>query len=233
MPADTTPTYRIWGPNHQAEQPIELPALVSAIKAQKVRSDSWVYLDQDAAWRKASEVTELKMFFKGAKPAAASAGSPPIKTGVLRRIKVFAEMDEDQLQVFVGYMEIVNVRQFTHVVRKGEHGDAMYLVLEGELRAVAVIDAKESTLSTIGVGESFGEISVLDQGPRSADVVANVDSTLLKIPAKNLDRLLREVPQAAGPFLFALSKSVAGRLRHLTKRYEDSIQLSRAAREMS
>ena len=227
MQADITPTYRIWGASKQLEAPLELPALINAIKSGKVGRTSWLFLDHEDTWRQAGEVAELKMFFKSARPAAGAAPASTLRTGVLRRMKVFSEMDEDQLQVFVGYMEVVKVPQFSHVVRKGDHGDAMYLVLEGELRAVAVVDGKESTLATIGIGEAFGEISVLDQGPRSADVVANQESLVLKLSASGLDRLQREVPQAAAPFLFALGKSVAVRLRNMTKRYEDSIHLSR------
>ena len=231
--SDAAPTYRVWGPNEQLGDPLELPALITEIRAGKVKASTWLYLSADRTWARAEEVGELKMFFRktgptGGSPAASSASK--IKTGELRRMKLFADMDEDQLELFVGYMEAVHVPQFSHVVRKGDHGDAMFLVLEGQLRALSIVDGKEATLSTMDVGESFGEISLLDQGPRSADVIANLESTLLKISASALEKLLREAPQAASPFLWAVSKSVGTRLRHLTKRYEDSIHFSRTAR---
>src|SRR2546422_10972912 len=91
-------------------------------------------------------------------------------------MKVFADMDDKHLESFLQYMEILKFKQFGDVVRKGEHGDAMFLVLEGELRARVIIEGKESILSTIQIGEFFGEISLLDHGPRSVDVVANEDS---------------------------------------------------------
>ena len=105
----------------------------------------------------------------------------------------------------------------------------MFLVLEGELRSSIMIGDKESILSTIPAGEFFGEISLLDQGPRSADVFANLDSVLLKISAASFSNLIREAPALATPFLFALSRSVVGRVRVLTKKYQDSIHFSRAA----
>ena len=105
----------------------------------------------------------------------------------------------------------------------------MFMVLEGELRALTLVDGKESTLSTMGVGDFFGEISLLDHGPRSADVIANQNSVLLKISTASFEHLIREAPALALPFLFALSKSVVGRVRTLTKRYEDSIHFSRTA----
>lgn len=228
-----TPNYRIWDNTKTAQGPVELPALVGWIKAKRVTADTWVFLDHTNSWVKASQIPELKMFFS----AKAAGGQPPttlgqamgIKPGSLRRIKIFADMDDDHLEGFIRYMELVKSSQYAHVVRKGEHGDAMYFVLEGELRAMTLIDGKESTLATITAGEFFGEISLLDQGPRSADVIANKDSVLLKISTAAIEKVVREAPQFATPFLFALSRSVVSRIRSLTKRYEDSIHFSRMA----
>jgi len=127
-------------------------------------------------------------------------------------------------------MELLHCEQFSHIVRSGEFGDSMYLVLEGELRALAMVDGKEVTLGTISVGESFGEISLIDQGPRSADVVANKDSVLLKISSRAFAQLLREAPALPAPFLLALSRAVVGRARDITKRYVDSVRFIRTAK---
>ena len=67
------------------------------------------------------------------------------------------------------------------MVSKGEHGDSLYMVLEGEVRARVMIGGKETTLTTMGVGECFGELAIVDQGPRSADVIANQPSVLIKV----------------------------------------------------
>ncbi len=154
----------------------------------------------------------------------ASLGVPPAALG---RIRLFAGFKEGQIEQFLGYVEVVRTPQFSHVVREGQHGDAMYVVLEGELRALAMIEGKESTLATVGVGECFGEISLLDQGPRSADVVANRDTTLLKLSSASFERLLREAPALALPFVLALSHALVDRVRRITKRYEDTIRFIR------
>ena len=146
----------------------------------------------------------------------------------LRRIKAFAELDDQQLASFMQYMEVLQFKPFTTVVRHGDHGDAMYFILEGELRSRVMVDGRESTLATLTIGDFFGEISLLDHGPRSADVLANQESVLLKISAAAFDKLRLEAPALAAPFLFALSRLIAGRLRNLNKRYQDSIHLSRA-----
>ena len=230
------PLFRVWGADNVAYGPVELPTLVSWVQDERVTPTTYVFSDILGAWQKASEVVELKVVLQRkardvvARGDTAFITSPGhgIKPGTLRRIKVFASMEEKQLESFVHYMEVVRCRQFTHVVRKGEHGDAMFLVLEGELRALTMVDGKESTLSTMTTGDFFGEISLLDQGPRSADVVANQESVLLKVSTAAFERLVAEAPALALPFLLALSRSFVGRMRNLTKRYEDSIHFSRA-----
>ncbi|HTL54496.1 MAG TPA: cyclic nucleotide-binding domain-containing protein [Candidatus Limnocylindrales bacterium] len=147
----------------------------------------------------------------------------------LQRIKLLTGLGPQQLECFARYLEPVKVPQFGNLVRKGEYGDAMYIVSEGELRALSIIEGKESILGTMGPGECFGEISLLDQGPRSADVVANRDSTLLKLSNAAFERLVREEPALAMPFVLALSRAAVQRVRQATKRYEDSIQFIRAS----
>ena len=147
------------------------------------------------------------MFFRKKAPNEAGAPGPSsqgITPGSLRRMKIFARMSEEQLERFIQFMEVVPVRQWAELVKQGDLSDAMYLVLEGELRVRMMIGGKETTLVTLGTGEFFGEISLFDHGPRSADVVANSDSTLLKIAASSVEKLMAEAPELAAPFLFAI-----------------------------
>ena len=115
-------------------------------------------------------------------------------------------------------MELQNVPQWSVVVRQGEPGDAMFLILDGELRARIMVGEKETILATFGPGDFFGDMSLFDHGPRSADVVANVDSTLLKISAVAFERLAHEAPALATPFLQATSRTLAARIRADNKR---------------
>ena len=231
--------YKVWGADQSVYGPVELPALVSWVKDERVLPTTWVYSERDDTWRRAKDFNELApLFGQPARAAAATGngaanGSVPgvlhVKPGTLRRIKILADLSEDQLETFVKFMEIETVRQFTEVVKQGQNGDAMYLVLEGELRVRMMISGKESTIVTLSPGEFFGEICIFDRGPRSADVVANKDSVLLKVSAANFQRLLAEAPKLAAPFLFAMGKSLTARIRADNKRYRDSINFARTA----
>ena len=78
-------------------------------------------------------------------------------------------------------METEKVAPWRVVVKQGDCEDSMYLILEGEFRVRVCNGDKETILATLGAGEFFGDISLFDHGPRSADVVSNMDGVLLKI----------------------------------------------------
>lgn len=239
QPDTDAPTYSIWGVDNVVYGPVDLPTLVNWVQEDRVTADTWIYLHESDAWQKAPHLPELKMFFqpKHASSAAAPKVSAPdgtsmtLKPGALRRVKILAGMNDQQLGRFVQFMELKPVRQWAEIVKQGSPGDAMYLVLEGEVRVRMMIAGKESILVTLSAGEFFGEVALFDHGPRSADVIANADSLLLKISASGFQRLVNEAPDLAAPFVFAIGKTLIARIRADNKRYRDSIALARTARE--
>jgi len=64
---------------------------------------------------------------------------------------------------------------------------------------------------------------------RSAFVSANQPSVLLKLSSVSFTQILREAPALATPFVLGLARALAGRMRWLTKRYEDSVQFGQQA----
>ncbi len=206
----------IWGIDDSPYGPVELPTLVNWIKDERVLADTWVYTRRDSVWQRAADISELKMFF--GKKFDRSLDGPAITPGALRRIKILADLSDAQLSHLSDFMEMQRVPQWTVVVQQGEIGDAMFLILEGELRARVTVSGRETILATFGPGDFFGDMALFDHGPRSADVVANVDSTLLKISSIAFGRLAKEAPSLATPFLQATSKTLASRIRADNKR---------------
>ncbi len=225
----TCPYYKIWGVDGIIYGPVELPTLVHWVKDERVAANTWLYCDHNESWFRAGDLQELQMFFR-AKPtpgATAPDHSANLKPGALRRVKILADMKDAQLERFAQFMEVITVRQWTEVVKQGETGDAMYLILEGELRVRLMINGKETILTQLGAGEFFGEMALFDHGPRSADVVANKDSLLLKISAASFDKLFTLAPELAAPFLLSTSKTLAARIRADNKRFKDSVSFAR------
>ncbi len=224
--------YSIWAADNAVYGPVELPALISWVKDERVTAGTWVYDSQNDRWRKAANIPELQLFF-GKRSGASAADIPGEKAmitpGMLRRVKALADLSDEQLERFVHFMEPQTVRQWAHIVKQGETDDGMYLVLEGELRVRMMIGGKETILATLGAGECFGEMALFDQGPRSADVLSNKESVLLKITTEAFEKLRREAPELSAPILFSISKTLAARIRADNKRIKDSVNFARAA----
>jgi hypothetical protein len=231
MIENIAPLYRVWGIDNIAYGPVELPALVSWLKQERVLADTWIFTEASNTWTRAADLSELKMLFnrRPVEKPATGAANPRITPAALRRIKILATADEKVLESLLRYLEPVEVRPFAVLAQPGDPADAMYFLLEGELRAYVLTDGHESTLATLMPGDSFGEIALLDQGNRSAFVSANRPSLLLKLSSASFLQILREAPALAAPFTLGLARALAGRLRSLTKRYEDSVHFGQVA----
>ena len=231
-----TVEYSIWASDNVVYGPVELPTLIGWVKDERVLAETWIFDGQNDRWRKAGSLPELSLFFRKKSDSGAPAAKPEFSTGesnitpgMLRRVKALAELNDEQLGRYIRFMEPQNVRQWAQIVKQGDADDGMYLVLDGELRVRLMIGGKETILATLGAGECFGEIALFDQGPRSADVVANKESVLLKVSSDAFDKLRREAPELSAPILFAISKTLAARIRADNKRIKDSVNFARAA----
>lgn len=82
-----------------------------------------------------------------------------------------------------------------HLYRRGESGDSMYLILSGEVAVyLQAEDGKSTLIDMIGNNDIVGEAAFLSPGPRSADVVANRETTCVELPRKQVLSWLLEHP---------------------------------------
>jgi CRP-like cAMP-binding protein len=224
-------SYFIWGIDDSPYGPVELSMLVDWINDGRVLADTWVFARSAGNWQKASEISELRNHFgpknETVPETSSRAGLTP---GSLRRIKILADLKDAQLSHLSDFMELQKVPQWSVLFNQGDAGDAMYLVLAGEMRARMMIGGKETILATFEPGDFFGDMALFDNGPRSADVVANADSVLLKISTVNFNRLTREAPALATPFLQATARTLSARIRADNKRLSRVTQQYSASR---
>jgi CRP-like cAMP-binding protein len=221
--------FHIWGLDDAAYGPVELPTLVNWIQDGRVLAETWIYAQRNTTWQRAADLPELRMFFGARPPEGTSGSTPAFKPGALRRVKILASLTDEQLARFTQFMEIAKAPQWSTLVTQGEDGDAMYLILEGELRARLLVGGRESILATLGPGDFFGEISLFDHGLRSADIIANKDSFLLKISAAACQALANEAPDIATVFLLGVARTLAARIRADNRRFSQSVTFAQAA----
>ena len=124
----------------------------------------------------------------------------------LEEVGLLAECSRRQLRAIARISEVIEVPEDTTLARAGAPGEEFFLILDGSAR-VEVSPRKRSRLKP---GEYFGEMSLLDGGPRSASVIAETPLRLLVIKRRDFNTLLREAPELTQSLLATLSR----RLRH-------------------
>jgi uncharacterized protein len=106
-----------------------------------------------------------------------------------------------------------------HVIQRGEDSDgSMYLVLSGALRASITEAGRERLLSQMKSGDLFGEVALIDTKPRSADVIAEADTEILRLSSADLERLRGRFPKVGAKLFRNLARILGQRVRDLTER---------------
>src|SRR5690349_21056975 len=128
-PTQNAQVYRSWGAEGTPSGPLTLSQLAEQIRQNRVTQQTWIYDQSADTWTRAGELPELKSLLPtGGREQGSSAGQTDAASGIstqsLRRIKLFAGLEESQLAAFIHYLEKVNCPQFSHLVRQGQRGDA-------------------------------------------------------------------------------------------------------------
>jgi signal transduction histidine kinase len=127
----------------------------------------------------------------------------------LRPLPLFAELAEEDLDRLCRMARRVRVEEGALVMEEGSPGDGLYIVVEGQLEVTKNDGHGQVVLASRGPGEFLGEMSLLEQAPRTATVRAVHDAELLVIQPGDFVSLLASSPGAAATIL----RVVAGRLR--------------------
>jgi CRP/FNR family transcriptional regulator, cyclic AMP receptor protein len=90
------------------------------------------------------------------------------------------------------------------VFRMGQMGSALHVIRTGQMSVVRETQSEALILATLGPGEFFGELSLFDQGPRSATVIAAEDSETLSLGRSDILEILNRYPEVALAFLTSL-----------------------------
>lgn len=136
---------------------------------------------------------------------------------LLREVPLFEGLGDEDLEA-IGKVTIP--RSFDKdqvIILAEEEGDALFIISMGQVKVSIVSeDGREVILSLLGEGAVFGELSLLDGKPRSANVVATRDTELYMVRRADFLQLLYRVPQIA----VGLLAELASRLRRTDRKIE-------------
>ena len=125
-------------------------------------------------------------------------------TTVLEAVPLFEGLSHRQLRKVADLADVARFMAGATLVKQGEIGDSFYVVLTGQAKVVA----NKRTLNRLLPGDHFGEISLLDGGPRSASVTAETEMTLVIITQKDFLAMLAKDPEITVCLLEGMARTV-------------------------
>ena len=137
---------------------------------------------------------------------------------MLENVPIFAQLDPSDLE---DISHLAVTRAFPKnavIVTEGDLGNSMYIIAKGRVKVFLTSEeGKEVILNTLGPDESFGELALLDEEPRSASVMTLEPSSLVIISRPSFERCLADKPKIA----VGLIRALVQRVRALTENVRD------------
>jgi CRP/FNR family transcriptional regulator, cyclic AMP receptor protein len=131
----------------------------------------------------------------------------PVDPAALGEVEFFTLLGDEDRQALSEVVDLVRLDGGETLFRAGEPGESLYLVRAGEVELFINDNVGQKiTLDTAGPGDFFGEIALLDSGPRTATAVALVGSELIELDRDDLLLLFRRKPDAALHMLAAMGR---------------------------
>jgi CRP-like cAMP-binding protein len=122
----------------------------------------------------------------------------------LEEVPLLADCTQKQLRAISDISRVVEVPAGTSLTRAGQPGDEFFVILDGS----AAVEKPGKKRAFLRPGDFFGEMSLLDGGPRSVTVRAATPLRVLVIDRQNFQGVLREVPDLTQKLLVTLSRRV-------------------------
>ena len=145
----------------------------------------------------------------------------------LASVPLFQRLSTPELRGFAEFTREQRYVRGAVIVRQGDPGDALYVVRSGAVKVVLIgNDGREVILGTLGVGDHFGELSLIDDQPRSAHVLATQATTLLVLRREDFRRQVERQPRVA----WALMAELSRRLRQADAKIGGLVMLDVPAR---
>lgn len=127
----------------------------------------------------------------------------------LSSVSLFQKLNNAALKELLNVLEVMHIQGGDALIRKGEVGDCLYVLVQGRLKVVQKNGSLEETfLGEIGIGEVVGEVAIIAQEKRSATVYAIRDSVVLKLSQEQFKLLITSYPEV----LLEITKDCVSRL---------------------
>lgn len=135
---------------------------------------------------------------------------------ILKRTDLFNGLSDQELEQITAICKEKLYNQHEIIASVGEYTDELFIITKGLVEVhLGKAMAEKSFLVNLGEGQIIGEISLIDQGPRSATVIAGNEPTIVQVIQRDdLDTICRENPRIGYYIMRNIASDLAFKLRH-------------------
>jgi hypothetical protein len=145
-------------------------------------------------------------------PSMADAPTLPNTILLLKNIEIFEQLTVNDLAAVASVTEVVSFPEHHTVIREGDAGDTLYLIIEGRVKVTKKQDdGGEIELDQMDAGDYFGEMALFEDIPRTATICTLQPCRMLTLHKQEFKEMVREYPQIA----LDICKVLSGRIRKL------------------
>lgn len=146
---------------------------------------------------------------------------------LLARIDLFKDLEEDELGAVAQLARRREIPKASLIFETGDDAAEVFVIASGKVKIVsASAEGKELILATLGAGQVFGEMALLESAPRSASAAADTAVELVAIHRKEFQQLLENHPGIS----LKLMRILSGRLRRANRRMQSLAYMDVAGR---
>ena len=139
--------------------------------------------------------------------------------GLVGKSQFFAEFSREDIEVLSGYMEVYRAQPGEILIREGDEGDFMVLIVEGEVDILKKSHrAEQQHMTSAGPGMTLGEMSMIDGEPRFATCMASQPTSFAVLTRDNMAKIILDHPGLGSKILVKMVTMLSLRLRQTSAR---------------
>lgn len=153
---------------------------------------------------------------------------------LLQSVPAFGGIREDVLELILSRAPVLTAKRGDYFIRENDEANSMFVVLKGKTVVLKLKESKEYFLRFSEAGDCFGEMSLLDLGPRSASVRAVEDTEVLEVSVSDLHAIYEMDKDQYAMMVMNMGREVSRRLREAnTRLFEERKEVGGVGEELT
>ena len=149
------------------------------------------------------------------------------KVDLLAKIPFFRVLRPDQLAIILRFFKVTKVGKGKTLFQEGDKGDYICFIVDGRFDVFRKTNNNGKViLNTLARGQSFGEIAIIEDLPRSATVKARTKATLITLTQRDFDLIMQDYPKIGLKILQGISILLSRKLQTTSSRLASYISMS-------